>query len=105
MAKSGSPIVDATSATTEGLDHLQTAAVELIAAARSFLDAAEIAIQNPDVVPQVIKFLSMLAKVPPITDDLITDDLITDDLIANEPTISRDDDELGDDNVVNIKSV
>lgn len=98
MAKSGSPIIDATAATTEGLDHLQTAAIELIAAARSFLDAAEIAVQNPDVVPQVVKLLSMLAKVPPITDDPITDDPTSSDL-------SSDDDDSSDDNIVNIKSV
>jgi len=70
-------------ATAESIDHLRTAATELIAAARSFLDVAEIAIENPEVVPQVFQLLSRLADVAPIDDDLADDDLADDDPDSN----------------------
>jgi hypothetical protein len=40
--------------TREGIEHLQAAAVEMIAAARSFLDAAEALIEDPAVARGVL---------------------------------------------------
>lgn len=46
-----------------GLEHLQTAAREVIAATRSLLDAAEEVIDDPAAVQQVVHTLAGLAQV------------------------------------------
>ena len=45
-----------------GLEHLQAAAREVIAAARSFLDAAEEVVEDPAAVQQVVQTLGGLAQ-------------------------------------------
>jgi hypothetical protein len=45
------------------LDHLQAAALELIAAARSMLDAAEEVVHDPDALRQAAGALSHVAKI------------------------------------------
>lgn len=47
----------------EGLEHLQAAAREVIAATRSLLDAAEEVIEDPATVQQVVHSLAGLAQV------------------------------------------
>ena len=47
--------------TREGLEHLQSAAKELIAAARSFLDAAEHLVEDPGVVRDAVATVTSLA--------------------------------------------
>ena len=47
----------------EGLDHLQTAALELIHAARAFLDVAEDLVADPDKVAEVVSALGTMADV------------------------------------------
>lgn len=45
-----------------GVDHLQAAARELIAAARSFLDAAEELVEDPAAVQHLVQTLGGLAQ-------------------------------------------
>ncbi|MFV1989280.1 MAG: hypothetical protein ACC652_00900 [Acidimicrobiales bacterium] len=92
-SRKASPLGEATVATAESIEHLRTAATELIAAARSFLDVAEITIENPEVVPQVIQLLSRLADVSPISEDPVDDDAAYDDADRPDPNS----------NVVNMK--
>jgi hypothetical protein len=47
--------------TAEGIDHLQAAASEMIAAARSFLDAVEGVVHDRDAVASVVDTLSTVA--------------------------------------------
>ena len=47
----------------EGLDHLQSAALELIQAARSFLDIAEDLVTDRDKVAEVVAAVSSVADV------------------------------------------
>lgn len=46
---------------TEGLGHLQRAAMEMIAAARAFLDVAEEVVADPDKVADVVSVVSTMA--------------------------------------------
>lgn len=46
----------------EGLDHLQTAAMEMIAAARAFLDVAEEFVADRDKVAEVAHIVSSAAQ-------------------------------------------
>jgi hypothetical protein len=96
--RKASPLGEATVATAESVEHLRTATIELIAAARSFLDVAEIAVENPEVIPQVFQLLTKLANVSPISDDL-TDDENEDTDLEDADT---DESDL-DSNVVNMK--
>ncbi len=48
--------------TREGLDHLQAAAKELLAAARSFLDAVEHVVDDPVAVREAMSTLGSLAS-------------------------------------------
>jgi hypothetical protein len=45
----------------EGLDHLQTAALELIHAARAFLDVAEDVVTDNDKVAEIVEVLGSVA--------------------------------------------
>lgn len=45
----------------EGLEHLQTAAEELIAAARAFLDVAEEVVTDPKTAESLVGFLDSVA--------------------------------------------
>lgn len=47
----------------EGLDHLQAAALELIHAARAFLDVAEDLVADPEKVAEVVAALGTVADV------------------------------------------
>jgi hypothetical protein len=49
-------------ATAETLDHLQTAASEMIAAARSFLDAVEGVVHDRDAVASVVETFTTVAQ-------------------------------------------
>jgi hypothetical protein len=48
--------------TAEAIDHLQTAASEMIAAARSFLDAVEGVVHDRDAVASVVETFSTVAQ-------------------------------------------
>jgi hypothetical protein len=52
---------DDTAAGSEGIEHLQAAANEMIAAARSFLDAVEGVVHDRDAVASVVDTLSSVA--------------------------------------------
>jgi N-formylglutamate amidohydrolase len=47
----------------EGLEHLQTAALELIAAARAFLDVAEEVVREPGVAATIVHAAAGLGRV------------------------------------------
>jgi len=47
--------------TAEGLGHLQRAAMEMISAARAFLDVAEELVADPDKVADVVSVVSTMA--------------------------------------------
>jgi hypothetical protein len=49
--------------TREGLDHLQAAALELIAAGRAFLDVAEEMVKEPAAAATVLRTAATLARV------------------------------------------
>lgn len=53
----------------EGLDHLQTAALELIAAARALLDVAEELVHEPGVAATVVRAASAAAGAAGIRSD------------------------------------
>jgi hypothetical protein len=46
----------------EGLDHLQAAGLELIAAARAFLDVAEALVREPGSVPAAVQVVEGIAR-------------------------------------------
>ena len=52
----------ATSEPTDGLAHLQKAALEMIAAARAFLEVAEKVVENPETVRNAVATVGALAK-------------------------------------------
>jgi hypothetical protein len=52
----------ATNEPTDGLAHLQKAALEMIAAARAFLEVAEKVVQNPETVRNAVSTVGTLAK-------------------------------------------
>ena len=52
----------ATSEPTDGLAHLQKAALEMIAAARAFLEVAEKVVENPETVRNAVATVGTLAK-------------------------------------------
>jgi hypothetical protein len=47
--------------TREGLDHLQAAAIEAIAATRAFLDVAEELVRQPEALGEVVRTVQALA--------------------------------------------
>lgn len=51
----------------EGLEHLQTAALELIAAARAFLDVAEDVVREPGVAATIVRNALVGSAPPPPT--------------------------------------
>jgi hypothetical protein len=52
----------ATSEPTDGIAHLQKAALEMIAAARAFLEVAEKVVENPESVRNAVATVGTLAK-------------------------------------------
>lgn len=54
--------VVATSEPTDGVAHLQKAALEMIAAARAFLEVAEKVVENPETVRNAVATVGTLAK-------------------------------------------
>ena len=54
--------VVATSEPADGLAHLQKAALEMIAAARAFLEVAEKVVENPETVRHAVATVGTLAK-------------------------------------------
>ena len=52
----------ATSEPTDGLAHLQKAALEMIAAARAFLEVAEKVVENPETVRNAVATVGTMAK-------------------------------------------
>ena len=60
---SGDPVAaDGASGTVPGTEALQAAALQAIAAAKAFLDLAEQAVRNPEVLGQVTSSLTAVAK-------------------------------------------
>ena len=51
----------------EGLEHLQAAALELIAAARAFLDVAEDVVREPGVAATIVRNVLGASAPPPTT--------------------------------------
>jgi hypothetical protein len=56
------PESDASDRAAEGLDHLQTAAREMIAAARAFLDVVEEMVDDRDAVSSVVEAVTSVAQ-------------------------------------------